>query len=136
VEPGGLLQRELSRLGGQTADILHKDVISYSQSLFCWITSLERSDNGRNTYMVVVEQEHGQKPERQGSENPLDLQIPEMKEPASVLGRIKGARDRQKPNMSRLQVSWKMRETHPEESAQLHLLAHLASNRKVGCDDR
>lgn len=50
--------------------------------------------------MVIVEQEHGQKSEWQGSKNPLDLKIPEMKEPASVLGRIKGTRDRQKPNMS------------------------------------
>jgi hypothetical protein len=54
----------------------------------------EGDSSGEVTYVIIVEHEHGQKAKRYGDENPFNLQVPKVDEPASVLCGIKGLSDR------------------------------------------
>jgi hypothetical protein len=69
--------------------------------------------------MVVVKEQHRQEAKRQSNKNPLDLEIPEVDQPATVLGRIKSASDWDESYVRGFQIARKVGETNPEEGPQL-----------------
>ena len=71
--------------------------------------------------MIVIKQQHDQKPKRQRREDPFHIQLPEMDQPTSRLGRVKCLCDRHHGDSGFSEGPGKMRKTGPEESPYLQV---------------
>jgi hypothetical protein len=67
------------------------------------------------TYMIIVEKQHHQEPKWQSHEHPLDIQIPEVDHPVSVLRWLEGLSYRHMIQPRIIQSSREVRKADPEQ---------------------
>lgn len=65
--------------------------------------------------MIIIKQQHYQKPKRQRRKHPLHIQLPKRHQPPPWLRRIERPRNRHCLDPRVLEVAWDMREADPED---------------------
>lgn len=65
--------------------------------------------------MIIIKQQHREKPKWKRDKNPSNRNIPEIYYPVARLSRIESLSGRHKSQICVFQTSWNMRKTNPEE---------------------
>lgn len=71
------------------------------------------------TYMIEIEEKHGQKTHRHSNENPLNRQVPEVDNPGTSLGRVESTSMRQSLNVCLFERAGDMRKSSPKDCGDL-----------------
>lgn len=71
------------------------------------------------SYMVIVEEQHDQKPKGKGCENPLGIELPEWNQPAARLSWVERSADGHSSHVGRFQWAGDVRESYPEDGPDL-----------------
>jgi hypothetical protein len=69
----------------------------------------------RTHIMIIVKQQHHQKPKRHRNKNPLDVQVPKVNDPVPVLGRLERANDWYAEDVGARKTAGEPVEADPEE---------------------